>query len=139
VKLSEAKIGDRVKLGITKEGHFTYQLSDAYRVIEVVVAGRQKAYPDETYIVWENCVPEFDDDSNPNQSIRRIRRQQYQIPNKFRCGYHIFDNREVELVKAAKPPSLPLLLACIGAGAALSTLSSQSTIINQSQSKKEQL
>jgi hypothetical protein len=45
------------------------------------------------------------------------------------------------VIKAAKPSStssLPLLLTCIGAGAAFSTLASQSTTNHQSQSRKAQ-
>lgn len=141
MRLSETNIGDRVKLGISKEGRFIFHLTGAHRVIEVVVAGRQKAFPGQTYIAWENWVPEFVDGYSPDQSIRRIRRQQYEIPVKFRCGYHISDCVEVEMAQAAKQPSassLPLLLACIGVGAALSTLSSQSTINNQYASRKAQ-
>jgi hypothetical protein len=142
MKLSEAKIGDRVRLGITKDGLFMPGLLGIHRCIEVVIAGRTEELPRRTYVVWENWVPEFDNDFDPSQDIRRHRRQQYRIPHKFRCGYHISDNLEVEMIQAAKPSStssLPLLLTCIGAGAAFSTLASQSmTSSNQSQSQKEQ-
>jgi hypothetical protein len=143
VKLSETNPGDRIKIGISQSGYFTFGLSGAYRIIEVVVAGHHKVYPDQSYIVWEHRIPEFEGKRDANQSIRRIRRQQYRISNKFNCGYHILDNIEVEIVKAAKQKSaaassLPLLLACVGAGAALTTLSSQSITNQKPKSQKVQ-
>lgn len=120
--LCEAKPGDRVKIPLNALGGFDYKYNEAFGGCDVVVLKHNASWG--TYIGWEEGKMPANMPLTHQTPISDVDRKAYGFSPKFKYGFRIDANVEIQAAAPIKKASSAgFLLACLGVGTGLSTLS----------------